>query len=118
MSKKKTLEEFKKEVYDIFNDEVEVLGEYINNNTKILVRFNCCGNEEYKRPTKLLAGQRCSKCMGKRIAKSKRKTTTEYKECLIQKGITYIEVIRKYTGINNKIRVLNKKCNHEYEANA
>ena len=54
MSKKKTLEEFKKEVYNIFKDEVEVLGEYINNNTKILVRFNCCGNEEYKMPTKLV----------------------------------------------------------------
>ena len=118
MSKKKTLEEFKKEVYDIFKDEVEVLGEYINNNTKILVRFNCCGNEEYKMPTKLLAGQKCSKCRGKRISNSKRKTTTEYKKCLIQNGITYIEVIGEYKGKENKIRVLNKKCNHEYEANA
>ena len=71
MSNKKTLEEFKREVFNVFGGNAEVIGEYINNKTKILVKFNCCGNEEYKIPTKLLIGQGCSKCTGKRISKSK-----------------------------------------------
>jgi len=94
MSNKKTLEEFKREVFNVFGGNAEVIGEYINNKTKILVKFNCCGNEEYKIPTKLLIGQGCSKCTGKRISKSK--TTEQYKKDLLLKGIDYIEVIGQY----------------------
>lgn len=117
MSKKKTLEEFKKEVYEVFGKDVDVIGEYINTNTKILVRFNCCGNEEYKRPTKLLNGQGCSKCVGNRISKSKTKTTEEYKKDLISKGINYITVVSEYIGVKKDIKVFNKNCGHTYEAN-
>ena len=118
MSNKKTLEEFKREVFNVFGGNAEVIGEYINNKTKILVKFNCCGNEEYKIPTKLLIGQGCSKCTGKRISKSKTKTTEQYKKDLLLKGIDYIEVIGQYKSSKENVYVLNKKCNHKYHTNA
>ena len=39
MSKRKTTEEFKNEVYDKFGDSIEILGEYKPNRDKILVKF-------------------------------------------------------------------------------
>lgn len=71
MSKRKTKEQFIAELND---DNVEVLGDYISNNTKVLVRYKDCGHEDYKKPSKLLYGQRCSLCKGKTISKSKTKT--------------------------------------------
>lgn len=55
---KKTTEDFKKELA-IKNPTVEVIGEYINNHTKILCRCRKCGAEFYKTPSKLLSGQSC-----------------------------------------------------------
>ena len=71
MSKRKTINEFKNEIKQIFGDKVEVLGNYVNSQTKILVRFTECGHEEMKTPTKLLTGQECGKCKGKRISRIK-----------------------------------------------
>ena len=39
MSKRKTHDTFIKEVYDLVNDEYIVLGNYINNKTKILMKI-------------------------------------------------------------------------------
>lgn len=116
MSRKKTLEEFKKEVYQIFGDEVEVLGEYINIMTKIEVRYKSCGHTNMKTPTKLLAGQGCGLCKNKTISKAKLKSTESYIERLKLKNIDYIKVMGEYTGSNKKIKVQNLKCNHIYEA--
>lgn len=55
---KKTTEEFKKELA-IKNPTVEIVGEYVNNHTKILCRCKKCGAEFYKTPSKLLSGQSC-----------------------------------------------------------
>lgn len=59
---KKTTDIFKKEIYDKYGDEFEILGEYINNATKITVRHNKCGNVYDIRPTHLLHKARCRYC--------------------------------------------------------
>ena len=119
MSNKKTLEEFKREVFNVFGGNAEVIGDYINNKTKILVKFNCCGNEEYKIPTKLLIGQGCSKCTGKRISKSKTKTTEQYKKDLLLKGIDYIEFdgSHHFKGTKTKFRTSKVKLHDEIKNN-
>lgn len=61
-SYKKTTEEFKKEVYELVGDEYEVLGEYRNCETKILMRHNRCGNEYLVKPKNFRNGRRCPKC--------------------------------------------------------
>ena len=59
---RKTTEEFKKEVEEITDKEYEVLGEYVNCHTKILMRHNFCGNEYEVRPNDFQQGYRCPKC--------------------------------------------------------
>ena len=80
MSRRKTTEEFKNEVYDKFGDSIEILGEHKTNRDKILVKFKECGHEGYKAPSKILAGQRCAKCAGKRIANLKLKQQNNLKK--------------------------------------
>jgi len=62
MRRKKTTEEFKQEVFSLVQDEYEVLGDYINNRTKILIKHNKCGNNYYVRPNDFLQGYRCPYC--------------------------------------------------------
>ena len=115
MSKRKTKEEFVAELND---DNVEVLGEYISNNTKLLVRYKDCSHEDYKKPSKLLYGQRCSLCKGKTISKSKTKSKETFLQELSNAKIDYIDVLSEYTGVVTKIFVKNKKCGHEYYVKA
>lgn len=116
MSKKKTKIEFANEVKDIFNGNIEVIGDYVNNKEKILVKFINCGHEEYKIPTKLLAGHGCSKCKGKRISQSKTCSKQKFIEKLSKNGIDYIDFTGEYNGTKKKIKVVNKNCGHKYEA--
>jgi hypothetical protein len=59
---KKTTGDFKKEVFNIFGDEYEVLGEYINNHTKIEIKHNVCGKTYSTLPTVILQGHKCPHC--------------------------------------------------------
>ena len=113
MSKRKTINEFKNEIKQIFGDKVEVLGNYVNSQTKILVRFTECGHEEMKTPTKLLTGQECGKCKGKRISRIKTKTQDVVKQQLLDRNL---ELLSEYIGSHEKILVRNLKCGHTYMA--
>lgn len=42
MPKKRTTEEFKKEVKKLTNDEYTVIGEYTGTNSKIKIKHNVC----------------------------------------------------------------------------
>ena len=116
--KRKTDEQFKKEINDIYGNALEVLGKYKNNKEKILVKYKKCGHSEMKAPIKLLAHQGCGKCKGKSISISKTKTKERYEKDLRDKGIDWIKVVGDYNGVNSKIDVINLKCNHRYEVNA
>ena len=59
----KTDRQFKKEVFDIVNNEYTFLDHYINAQTKIRIRHNKCGNIYEVRPTDFLDHQaRCPYC--------------------------------------------------------
>lgn len=62
MSKRKTQEEFEKEVYDLVGDEYKVLGEYKSTHTKIKMLHTKCGNEFDMSPSDFLRGNRCPFC--------------------------------------------------------
>lgn len=111
MSRKKTIEEFKEEVNKIHNDNIEVLGDYINNKTKLLVKYKDCNHKELKSPIKLLAGQGCAKCKGKRLSKSKLNNIDEVKYKLLNHSI---ELLEEYKGLDFKSKVKNLKCGHIY----
>ena len=115
MSKKKTNEEFKKEVYDLVENEYTFLEKYINANTKIECIHNECGHKWKIRPDCFLRGQRCPKCKGKRISKSRTKTHEQFeKEFYNLIGNEY-ELLSKYKKAQIKIKVKHNVCGYEYE---
>ena len=65
MPKRKTHEEFVKEVYELVGKEYSILGEYKSNKTKIEIIHNECGFKYEVRPNDFLSkGSKCPKCAG------------------------------------------------------
>ena len=72
-NKRKTKEEFQKDINQIYGDKYEVIGEYINNKTKILMfchKKNKNGKEHgefYAKPNDLICGHGCHKCVHSKL---------------------------------------------------
>lgn len=60
--KKKTTEEFKKEVFELEGESYTVLSEYVNGKTHILMEHKTCGNKWGITRKNFLKGHRCPKC--------------------------------------------------------
>ena len=117
MSKKKTHEEFETEMMQIHGDEVILLTKYETNKTKVTVKYKSCGHIDQKMPTKLLIGQSCGICRAKRVSKTKTNTTEYYLGRLKQNGVN-VTLLSEYTGLKNKVTLINNNCGHCYEAQA
>ncbi|MBO3398508.1 hypothetical protein JJB71_13265 [Clostridium perfringens] len=117
----KTHEEFVKEIYNLYGNEYEILGEYINTRSKVLVRHNCkeCSFHEWEiAPNNLLIGQGCPKCKGGKIRKYLVKTTERFKKEIKDKYGNEYTVLGEYKGAKTKILMKHncKECNyHEWE---
>lgn len=106
MAKKKTHEEYIKEVANI-NPNIEVVGTYVNSSTKILHK---CINDGYKwmvSPNAILKGHGCPVCSG-----TKGKIHEEYVYEL-EKISPNLEVLGMY--INSYTKILHKCKIHNYE---
>ena len=112
MGRKKTQEEFKKEVFDLVGDEYEVLGEYVNTKTKILMKHNKCDNEYEVTPDHFLRGARCPKCYG-----NMKKTTGYFKKEVIDLVGKEYTVLGEYVGANKKVKIRHNKCGHVWGVN-
>lgn len=109
--KKKTHEQFEKEVEQKGGGEYQLLSTYVNTNTKVLMKHRTCGYEYQVIAYSFLTGRRCPKC-----GKTQRKThDTFVSEVFDLEGKDYI-VLTPY--INNKKPVLIKHvtCGIEYQA--
>ena len=110
-NKKLTHEEFMKKFY-IKNknaENIEILGEYKSNKTKIKCKCKIDGHEWEMTPNSLLSGQGCPKCVGMY------KTTEEFKQ-EIKEINSDIKVLGEYKSNKTKIKCKCKKCGHEWEA--
>lgn len=107
MGKRKTHEEFIKEIFDLVGDEYKVLEEYNGSTNKITFLHKECNKTFKMRPHDFLRGQRCSICNG-----NKRKTLKEFKQEVFNEVKDEYEVLSD-NYINNKtpIKFLHKKCN-------
>ncbi len=101
------------------NQNVEVLGEYVNSNTKILCRCKTCGNEWGVTPKSLLAGHGCPLCARKMVTGRHPKWYIENignisKEFAYQVNLKHpnIEILDSYTNYSTKIRAKCKVCGH------
>lgn len=110
-TKKKTIEEFKKEVYDIHKDKYTILGEYVNNHTKILVRCNKCGYEWEVMPVSLLRNHGCPKCKYNNM----RKTTEQFKQEVYDIHKNKYTVLGEYVNSNTKILIRCNRCGREWK---
>lgn len=109
------MKSFKEKVFYLVGNEYEVIGDYINNKTKILMRHNNCGNEYEVSPTNFIQGKRCPICSRKAGASKQKKRTTESfaKEVKDLTDGEY-EVIGEYVNANTKVMVRHNTCGHEY----
>ena len=107
---------FKEKVKELVGDEYTVLGEYINNKTKLLIRHNKCGNEYKVRPTSFLIGNRCPYCYRKEFQKDKIKwDDILFKEKVKELVGDEYTVLGNYINSSTKILIKHNKCGHEYE---
>ena len=65
-----TTSEFKQKVYDLVQDEYQVLGEYEKAHQKILMKHRVCGHEYTSLPKNFLNGHRCPNCNKGRCPKN------------------------------------------------
>ena len=104
---KKTHEEYVKEVFEI-NSNIEVIGTYVNNKTKILHRCKLDDCEWYAPPYSILAGCGCPRC-----SKHEVYGHDEYVK-RVMKINPHIEVIDKYIDSQTKILHRCKIDNYEW----
>lgn len=110
---KKTLEIFKQELFEI-NSDIEIIGEYINCETRIKCKCKKCGNVWETIPRGLLQGTGCPEC-----AKSKRGNRISKKDAIIklEKSRPHLTVIGEYNGSHSPIKCFCKIHNIEFKSN-
>lgn len=114
MSKKKTHDEYVKEV-SIKNPNVDIIGTYINSNTKIAHKCVVCGHTWESFPFNILKGSGCPKCANNKKANNRAFTINEYTERLAQIN-PRIEFIGDYKNANTRALHLCKVCGYEWMA--
>lgn len=107
-TKRKTQDQFIKDVFNKYGFEYIVLGHYINNKTKILIEHSC-GYNFYIRPNDLLTGHGCPKC--KNVY---RLTTDEYINYVKEKTNGEYECLEEYINNKTKIKHIHNKCGNTY----
>lgn len=114
MRKRKTNEEFLKEVKEIYGDEYTVLDDYITESTKIRVLHNKCKRIMYTIPMSFLKGSNiCLECSGMRKQRGVTKTTDVFRKEILEKTNEYL-VLGDYHGSNSKILFKHNLCKNEF----
>lgn len=102
--RRKTQDEFIKEVFDLVEDEYRVLGEYINSDTKIKMYHKKCNKEYLVTPGNFLRGNRC-KCSFKQ-----KKTQLKFEKEVFDLVQDKYSVLGEYKGNHTKLQFYHKKC--------
>lgn len=111
MRRRKTNDEFKKEVYDLVGGEYVFMEPYINSHTKIKVKHNKCRRVYEVQPNAFLHGSRCPYC----VYESFRKTNNKFKQeiyDLVGDEYTFLD---SYVNNRTKIRIKHNKCGNVYK---
>lgn len=114
MGKKKTNDEFKKEVYNCVGSDYTFLDEYKTTNTPMWVQHTVdgCGYKYQVRPRNFLnLHQRCPVCNG-----GVRYTTEKFKEQVAELVGDEYEVLGDYKNNRTKVDLLHKVCGKIYPA--
>lgn len=107
--KRLTTDEVAERIFNSTNGEYELLGDYINDKTKIKVRHIECGNEYYVRASHFFAGRRCKKHMNE---KSPEKFLEQARKA--PNGNEYVW-LEPYHRTHEPISVKHLVCGYEYK---
>lgn len=110
MTKRWNTEIFSDYVQEVFGDEFKVLGEYVNNNEKILMYHLKCNREFEVRPGNFKTRKRCSLCFGKF-----KKTTDDFKSEVFALVGTEYKVLGEYKHAKENIEMRHNKCDSSYK---
>ena len=110
MSKKKTNEQFLKEISVLTGDEYLFLEPYIGNKYPIKVRHNTCGHEYEVRPDNFLRRARCPVCSRKIHYLKIKKTDEQFKKEVYDLVKDEYTVLGKYINSQTKIKIRHDKC--------
>lgn len=119
MPRRKTHEEFMREFYEknTHAQDIEILGTYINAQTKIKCKCKIDGYEWETRPNDLLREHGCPKCGYKRAAQKNAKTHEQFMKAFYKKTkhAQDIKILGTYVNTETKIKCGCKKCGYEWE---
>lgn len=109
MPRRKTQEEFVAEVLEKIGPDYEVLGQYVNKDTKIEMKHLVCGNTFLKRPHDVTSkNSGCPYCNGNQLAKYNEKW-------VIDNTPEPYKYISGYTKMSEKCLFHCNKCNYDFE---
>lgn len=113
MSRRITTSEFKSRLDKIYKGQFELLSEYVNNETKVSLRCNKCGNIIQKKPSKMTgsAKEGCYICSGKNHHKTKESLQSE----VDAKYPGTYKVLSNYINARTPISVERIRCGHTYD---
>lgn len=116
ISKKKTkpIEKFTAEL-EAINPNVEIVGNYKNNSTKVKVRCKLCSCEWDVLPYGLLAGNGCPKC-GRQSQADKRRKSNEQFLSELKRINSDIVPLESYQSSNSRMKVMCGKCLKTWES--
>ena len=118
MSRRKTNEEFLKEVFNLVGNEYTVLDEYINNKTKITFKHNKCNNIWKITPHNFINNNiRCPKCSGK-YKRTNKDFINEIYELVGDEYTPLSEYKTDGTKKPDKIKFKHNICNRIFEMRA
>lgn len=116
MSKKRTTDEFVKEVFNLVGSEYEVIGEYLSTNKKIAIVHTKCGHKYEVRPSAFLhQNSRCPKCSAIKGGNKHRKTLEEFKVEVFELVSDEYKVIGEYKNTDAKIKMRHNTCETVYD---
>lgn len=109
-ARRKTDDEFKKELASK-NPDVDVLGEYVDDKTKVQAKCRNCGHGWSVTPSNLLRGRSCPKCAINNRATKRRKSNEDFL-VQIETINPLIDIKERYSGDAVPLLVKCKQCNH------
>lgn len=113
MTKRKTDEEFKQEIYSLVGDEYTFLDKYVNARTKLRVKHNKCNFIYSVSPHNFLTGKRCPNCFS--TPKRSDKDFKHEVNILVGDEYTFLD---SYVNNKTKLRVKHNVCGNVYKVRA
>lgn len=115
-NRRKTQDEFEKEVFDLVGDEYTVIGEYTGSDNKIKFRHNKCGREYKVVPSSFISGKRCNPCVRKDLGYRRRKGAQDFIDQVWELvGNEYKVLTTDFELRSDKIKIKHTICGYKYK---